>query len=142
MRAGLLGFLSRPVPHNWQVPEKINHTEISISYKADWPIRPGFLLTLITYVTPLFLSTLATWAQYLSQCDSLHVASLVVWTGVAEELPCFPEFSCSHCSTPTSCLTFPPILPAWPISILLKYMIDRIQIILPHQKRNEFTVCC
>ena len=59
MRAGLLGFLSRPVPHNWQVPEKINHTEISISYKADWSIRSGYLLALITYVTPLSLSMLA-----------------------------------------------------------------------------------
>ena len=122
MRGRLVGVSVPPgTPTSRQTPKKTNHTEISISYKADWPIRSGFLLTLITYVTPLFLSTLATWAQYLSQCDSLHVASLVVWTGVAEEPPCFPEFSCSHCITSTSCLVFPPILPAWPISVLLKY---------------------
>ena len=34
---------------------------------------------------------------------------------------CFPGYSCSHCITSTSCLVFPPILPAWPISVLLKY---------------------
>ena len=32
-----------PVPHSQQAPEKINHT-VYISYKADWPIRSGFLL--------------------------------------------------------------------------------------------------
>ena len=42
-------------------------------------------------------------------------------------------FSYSHCPASTSCLVDPPILPAWPISVLLKYMIDRIQIILPYQ---------
>ena len=55
------GICSHPVPHSQQVPEKINHTEISISYKADWPIRSGFLLVLITYINPLSLSMLATW---------------------------------------------------------------------------------
>ena len=25
MKAGLLGFLSHPVPHNWQLPTKITH---------------------------------------------------------------------------------------------------------------------
>ena len=66
------GICSRPVPHSKQVPEKINHTEISISYKADWPIRSGYLLALITFVTSLSLSTLATrlstflsWAGYM-----------------------------------------------------------------------------
>ncbi|KAK7825456.1 hypothetical protein U0070_012256 [Myodes glareolus] len=38
-RGRFAGYLSRLVPYNRQVPEKINHTEISISYKADWPIR-------------------------------------------------------------------------------------------------------
>ena len=69
--------------------------------------------------------------QYLSQLGNLHAASSVVCTGVAREV-LLPEYSQSLCSTPTSCLAFLPILPAWPISVLLKYMIDRIQIILPH----------
>ena len=72
-------------------------------------------------------------AQYLSQLGRLHPASSVVCTGMAEEASCFPEFSCSHCITSTSCLVFLLILSAWPISILLKYMIDRIQTILLHQ---------
>ena len=55
------GICSRLVPHNRQVPEKINHTEISISYKADWPISSGFLLTFIAYINPLFSSMLAIW---------------------------------------------------------------------------------
>ena len=112
---------------------KINHTEISISYKADWSIRSGYLLALITYVTPLSLSMLATWAQYLSQCDSLHVASSVVCAGMAEGVSSSLALSYSHCPASTSCLVDLPILPAWPISVLLKYMIDRIQTILPYQ---------
>ena len=70
MRGRLVGV---SVPPGYPItgkPQKINHTEISIGYKADWPIRSGFLLTLITYITPLSLSMLATWAQYLSQYDS------------------------------------------------------------------------
>ena len=131
-RPACWGICPRPVPHNRQVPEKINHTEISISYKADWPIRSGYLLILMTYLNPLFWSMLATWAQYLSRCDSLHVASSVVCTGVAEEPFSSLALSYSHYSASTSCLVDPPILPAWPISVLLKYMIDRIQTILPH----------
>ena len=59
---------------------------------------------------------------------------LLQWSGQEwrRELPVFLEYSQSLCSTPTSYLAFAPILPAWPISVLLKYMIDRIQIILPH----------
>ena len=76
---------------------------------------------------------LAIMAQYLSQCDSLHVASSVVCAGVAEGVSFSLALSYSHCPASTSCLVDPPILPAWPISVLLKYMIDRIQIILPHQ---------
>ena len=120
MRAGLLGFLSSPVPQQPASNKEKLHT--GLHKVINWlALSSGYLLALITYVTPFFLSTLATWAQYLSQCDSLHVASSVVYAGVAEELSCFPEFSCSHCITSTSCLVDPPILPAWPISVLLKY---------------------
>ena len=45
----------------------------------------------------------------------------VVWEGMTEGASCFPEYSCSLCSTFTSCLGFLPILPAWPISIHLKH---------------------
>ena len=30
-------------------------TEVYINYKTDWPISSGFLLVLITYISPLFL---------------------------------------------------------------------------------------
>ena len=40
---------------------KENHTEDSIRLETDWPINSGYLLALITYVSPLFLSMLATW---------------------------------------------------------------------------------
>ena len=36
MRAGLLGFLSRPVPHSWQFPKKI--TESTLGYKLIGPL--------------------------------------------------------------------------------------------------------
>ena len=35
------------------------HTEVSIGLQTDWAISLGFLLTLITYINPLFLSMLA-----------------------------------------------------------------------------------
>ena len=95
------------------------------------------MLTLITYINPLFLSMLATMAPYLSQLGKLHAASLVVCAGVAEELLSSLALSYSHYSASTSCLVDPPILPAWPISVLLKYMIDRIQIILLHHRGSE-----
>ena len=63
------GICSHPVPYSRQVPEKINHTKISISYKADWPIRSGYLLALITYVTPLSLSRLAIWLGTFFSCQ-------------------------------------------------------------------------
>ena len=120
MRAGVLWFLSCPVPHSRQISKKTNHTEISISYKADWPIRSGYLLALITYVTPLSLSTLAHGsvpfpAGQLTSFLSGHLGR------TAEGASCFPEYSQSLFSISTSCLAFTPILPAWPISVLLKY---------------------
>ena len=75
---------------------------------------------------------LAIMAQYLFQLGSLHVSSPVVCAGVLEEPFSSLALSYSHCPASTSCLVDPPILPAWPISVLLKYMIDRIQTILPH----------
>ena len=39
---------------------KENHTQDSIRLQTDWPIRSGSLLVLVTYVTPLSLSMLAT----------------------------------------------------------------------------------
>ena len=91
----------------------------------------GYLLALITYVTPLSLSMLA----HGSIPFSAGQVTCCLFSGLrrnGEKPSCFPEYSCSLCSTSTSCLVFLPILPAWPISVLLKYMIDRIQTILPH----------
>ena len=59
---------------------KENHTEISISYKADWPIRSGYLLALVAYIDPLFWSMLAMWLLF--QWGRSHPAVLVVWAGV------------------------------------------------------------
>ena len=132
MRAGLLGFLSLPVPQQPASNKEKSHT--GLHKVINWlTLSSGYLLALITYVTPPSLSMLATWAQYLSQCDSLRVASSVVCAGMAEEVSSSLALSYSHCPASTSCLVDPPILPAWPISILLKYMIDRIQTIFPHQ---------
>lgn len=53
MRASLLGVSvppGTPQPRN----PKENHTEISISYKADWPIKSGYILALVAYINPLF----------------------------------------------------------------------------------------
>ena len=59
-------------------------------------------------------------AQYLFQRDSFTSFLCGGLSRTAEEL-LLPEYSLSLCSTSTSCLVFPPILPAWPISIYLKY---------------------
>ena len=60
MRGRLVGVSVPPSTPQLASPKKINHTEISISYKVDWPIRSGYLLALITFVSPLSLTTLAT----------------------------------------------------------------------------------
>ena len=75
---------------------------------------------------------LATWLSTFSSGGRLHLVSL--WSGQEWEewASSFLAFSCSHHAAFTSCLVDLPILPAWPINVLLKYMIDRIQIILPH----------
>ena len=131
MRGRLVGVSVPPGTPQLASPKEINHTEISISYKAVWPIRSGYLLALITYVTPLSLSALAIWLGTFFSCQltccfsgGLHRSGEGAFSSLA--------LSYSHCPASTSCLVDPPILPAWPISVLLKYMIDRIQTILPH----------
>ena len=111
-----LGFPSR------QAPEKINHTEISISYKDDWPIRSSLLLANShILINPLFWSMLA---MRLSTFFSgaAHIL-LLWWSGQEweESTSSSPEFSCSPCIISTSCLVFPPTPPAWPISVYLKH---------------------
>ena len=84
--------------------QRINHTEISISYKADWPIRSGYLLVLMTYLNPLSLSTLAT-----------RLSTFLSWAGCilplrwsAQEWPReLPD------SSNTLSLFSPPLLPVW-----------------------------
>ena len=123
IRLGLFvcGFLSLPVPPSCLVPEK-NHTEISISYNADWPIRSGYLLAnSYILINPFIWSILA---MRLSTFFSGAAHILLLWWSAQEweESTSFsPEFSCSLCIISTSCLFFPPIPPAWPISIYLKH---------------------
>ena len=77
MRGCLLGFLSCLVPtviRSQRITQKVY-----ISYKTDWPISSGFLLTLITYINPLFLSMLATWLGiFFSRAG--HIL-LLLWSG-------------------------------------------------------------
>ena len=54
MRGSCLFVFSVPPGSHGRLAPKENHTEISISYKADWPTSSGFLLTLMTYINPLF----------------------------------------------------------------------------------------
>ena len=84
-----------------------NHTGISISYKADWPLRSGFLLVLVAYINPLFLYMLAMWlSTFFSGAE--HIL-LLWWSGKEwkESTSSSPEFSCSPCIISTSCLVFP-----------------------------------
>ena len=100
---------------------KENHTEDSVSYKADWPIRSGYLLALVAYINPLFWSMFAMWlSTFFSGAD--HIL-LLQWSGKEWEksTSASPEFSCSPCIISTSCLVFLPTPPAWPISIYLKH---------------------
>ena len=43
-----------PAQYPQLLSPKENHIEIYISYKADWPIRSGYLLALVVYINPLF----------------------------------------------------------------------------------------
>ena len=118
--ACLLVFSVLPDSHSCLAPKE-NHTENSISYKDDWPIRSGYLLILMTYFNPLFWYMLAMWLSTFFS-GAAHIL-LLQWSGQEweESTSSFPEFSCSHCTISSSYLVFPPILPAWPISIYLKH---------------------
>ena len=110
MRACFLGFLFCPVPmvvRSRRIPKKVY-----ISDKTDQPICSGFLLTLVIYINPLFLSMLATWLSTLFSGTG-HILLLRCLNRTVERVSFFPEYSCSYCPTSTSCLVFPPILPAW-----------------------------
>ena len=104
-------FLSCLVPII--VTSQRNHTEVYISYKTDWPISSGFLLTLITYISPLFLSMLATWLGTLFSEAVTSCFFRGLGRTAEEWASSFPEFSCSPCPASTSCLVVLPILPAW-----------------------------
>ena len=96
--------------------------EISISYKADWPIRSGFLLILVTYLNTLFWSKYFSHvAEYLFQLANHILLLRWSWQEWGESTSSSPEFSCSPCIISTSCLVFPPSPLAWPISIYLKH---------------------
>ena len=98
-----------------------NTTEDSVSYKADWPIRSGYLLANShILINPFFWSMLAMWlGTFFSGAD--HIL-LLRWSRQewGKSASSSPEFSCSPCIISTACLVFPPIPPAWPISIYLK----------------------
>ena len=115
------GFLSCPVPPSCLAPKK-NHTQISVSYKADWPIRSGYLLANShILINPFFWSILAMWLSTFFS-GAAHIL-LLQWSGQEwkESTSSSPEFSCSPCIISTSYLVFPPTPPAWPISVYLKH---------------------
>ena len=117
---GLLIGVSVPPGTPQPASPKENHTEISISCKTDWPISSGYLLALIAYINPLFLSMLARWLGTFQS----WAGYILLFGGLgrnAEGASCFPEYSCSHCPNSTSCLVDPPILPTWQISVYLKH---------------------
>ena len=96
MRVGcLLGFSVLPGSPT-AVSPKENHTEISICYKADWPIRSGYLLALVAYINPLFLSILAMWLSTFFS-GAAHIL-LLWWSGqeCEESTSSSPEFSLHH----------------------------------------------
>ena len=114
------GFLSCPVPTAGKSKE--NHTEISISYNADWPISSSLLLANShILINPFFWSMLAMWLSTFFS-GAAHIL-LLQWSGQEweESTSSFPEFSCSPCIISTSYLVFPPTPPAWPISVYLKH---------------------
>ena len=73
---GLLVGVSVPLGTPQLTSPKENHTEISISYKTDWPISSSYLLAPVAYINPLFLSVLATClGTFLS--EAAHI--LLLW---------------------------------------------------------------
>ena len=99
-----------------QFPQSLSSKEITQKFTLviNWLAHSsGFLLTLITYIRPLFLSTLAT---RLSTLFSEAVTSYFFcdWVRTAEECASFfTEFSSSHWPISTSYMAVLPILPAW-----------------------------
>ena len=97
MEGHLLGVSVLPRTPQPESPKE-NHTEISISYKTDWPISSGFLLTHVAYINPLFLSMLATWlSTFLSRAAYIFP---LYWSGQnwggSFLLPRIPLFSLLH----------------------------------------------
>ena len=84
--------------------QRIKHTEISVSYKADWPIRSVFLLVLVTYINPLFWFILVSWLStfFSWQITSCFLSDLRR-TGSNQLLP--PQ------NSPTLLASF--LLPVW-----------------------------
>ena len=69
-----------------------NHTEVYIGYKL---IGSGFLLTLTTYISSLFLSMSAKWlSTFFGEAVTSCLLCGQIWT--AERTSFFSEFSCSH----------------------------------------------
>ena len=144
MRAVLLVGVSvqRGTPQS--VNPKEYHTEVSISYKTDWSISLGFLLTNShIYSNPQLFSVLAMWLSIFSSGADYILLRCGLgrngkWTSS------FLAFSCSHFPASTFCLVDQPIFSAWLISLLLKYKIDRIQIILLHHMKtlNKYILVC
>ena len=81
--AGLfVGFSVSARTPSCLVQEKI-HTQISVSYNADWPIRSGYLLANAhILINPFFLIYFSHVALYLFQWGSSHPAASVAWAGV------------------------------------------------------------
>ena len=69
MRGRLVGVFVPPSTPTASKQQRKSHTEISISYKTDWPIRSGYLLVLMTYLNPLFWSMLAIWLGTFFSCQ-------------------------------------------------------------------------
>ena len=73
-----MGF-SVPLSSPQLASHKENHTEVSIGYNADWPIRLGYLLALAAYIIPLFFSMIVMWLSIIfSGAD--HILQLW-WSG-------------------------------------------------------------
>ena len=51
---GLLFEVSVPSSTPQPASPKEKHIEISLSYRADWSIRSGYLLAIVAYINPLF----------------------------------------------------------------------------------------
>ena len=136
MRAGLLG-VSVPPSTPQSASNKENHTQSTLGYKLIGPLGQATYQLLYLFLPhyPYLHQPHGSVPFSVGQVTSCLFGDLC---RSGEGASCFPEYSCSHRPASTSCLVDPPILPAWPISVLLKYMIDRIQTILPQQASREW----